>query len=258
MRLATYILTTFVLLSSCRVDNDDLYLDVPKRSGEAEGRAIGESEPLIPIFIELDQDGEASEFAVSYTMQVEETSMRSSYNLDTENLSYRFRYLSFDQSETIKFEDGKASIRLSGLPTNQTGSVIMEILEGEIVKLQAKEDDVTLNPGRNSLKLHMKAVEQEQDEQDNNQNESVTSFADVRSIFTNNCVRCHGSQAQGGLNLSNYPFQSNMLSGQQAIVSRILETISGASPSMPPPPAQKLSAGDVEKIKKWQSDGLKN
>lgn len=82
-------------------------------------------------------------------------------NLDLNNLTYKFAYLTKTQSDKILFDAaGKATLTFASLPANQAGTVSLEILEGTTVKLRGTADNVTLKVGQaNKIPLELKPVD---------------------------------------------------------------------------------------------------
>lgn len=92
------------------------------------------------------------------------------------------------------------------------------------------------------------------------------AYVAVQTIFTNNCMPCHGGGGRGpagGVDLSNY--DGVMKGGRSGPVvvagdpasSKLVKLISGPNPGMPKnkPP---LSANDVKTISDWIQSGAKN
>lgn len=84
---------------------------------------------------------------------------------------------------------------------------------------------------------------------------TVTFSRSVVPILATNCYACHAANiAEGGVVLSNY-------SGVKAKVDqgRLIGAITHAPGFVPMPQgASKLSACDIDKIKKWVADGAPN
>lgn len=92
------------------------------------------------------------------------------------------------------------------------------------------------------------------------------AYAAVQTIFTNNCMPCHGGGSRGpagGVDLSSYDgVIKGGRSGPVVVAgdpagSKLVKMISGPTPSMPKnkPP---LSASDVKTISDWIQAGAKN
>ena len=80
------------------------------------------------------------------------------YAINTSNLHYKFQYLTAKQDGDIKFDtSGKAQLIFRNLPSEQSGTVQLDILDGTTVKLTGSATNVTLAKGKNtdlSLTLH--------------------------------------------------------------------------------------------------------
>jgi hypothetical protein len=86
-------------------------------------------------------------------------------------------------------------------------------------------------------------------------NPSGVSFAgDIQPILGTNCTGCHsGATISGGVNLSTY-------AGVQAVAQsgKLYNAVSQNGLATPMPPNGKLPACDIQRIKVWISEGIKN
>lgn len=82
-------------------------------------------------------------------------------NLNLDNLTYKFKFLTVEKSEKITFDaQDKASLTIPGLPVDKPGTVSLEVLEGTVVKLRGTLDNVTLKAGvANKLPLELNPVD---------------------------------------------------------------------------------------------------
>ena len=83
----------------------------------------------------------------------------------------------------------------------------------------------------------------------------LTYSQDIKPILDNNCVECHHAGGRDP-DLSQFPFQSKKLSGQQAIVQKIVDVTGGTSPKMPPGQRDKLTSSQVNTVSQWLGEGL--
>lgn len=103
---------------------------------------------------QLNQSGSGSIAATLY-----EASLKNDFNVDTANLNYRFSYLGKSDSGSVRFVNGSARIGLSGLQPNQSGTVILEIYEGQTLRLKGETANVSLQPGANNLSMTLRLVQ---------------------------------------------------------------------------------------------------
>ncbi|HOZ87277.1 MAG TPA: hypothetical protein PL029_05935 [Bacteroidia bacterium] len=83
---------------------------------------------------------------------------------------------------------------------------------------------------------------------------NVSFSADIQTILNTNCIGCHsGASLSGGVNLSAY-------GGAQTVAQsgKLVNATSQNGQSAPMPPNSKLPACDVQKIKVWVEEGIKN
>ncbi len=83
------------------------------------------------------------------------------YAINLDNLSYKFKYLDKELSEKITFDaGGKASLKFKDLPSETSGTVSLEVLDGATVKLRGSVDNVVLKKGENTtVALVLKLVD---------------------------------------------------------------------------------------------------
>ena len=97
-------------------------------------------------------------------VSLDEGVIRAKYRVDTNNLEYTFRYLDFEDSNKISFEEGKAQLTFKGLEAGKTGEMVLELSEDGIVKLRAAKADVTLVTGEeNRIALVLEEVDGDTD-----------------------------------------------------------------------------------------------
>lgn len=77
---------------------------------------------------------------------------------------------------------------------------------------------------------------------------------DVKPILEDHCLECHSAEAT--LDLSSFPFASDYDTDQRTIVDKILSKVGGTPAAMPPGNRPKLTAVQVQTIRKWREDGL--
>jgi mono/diheme cytochrome c family protein len=83
---------------------------------------------------------------------------------------------------------------------------------------------------------------------------NVSFASSIQPVLNSNCIGCHsGSTLSGGVNLSTY-------SGVQAVAQsgKLVNAVSHNGQATPMPPNGKLPACDIEKIKSWVQEGIKN
>jgi hypothetical protein len=73
-------------------------------------------------------------------------------------LEFKFSYAGVDKAGDIVFVDGKARIEITQLPVNQKGTMVMQLFENSVMKLEGTKDNVTLRAGANSESLSLKIV----------------------------------------------------------------------------------------------------
>jgi mono/diheme cytochrome c family protein len=80
---------------------------------------------------------------------------------------------------------------------------------------------------------------------------SVTYEANIKAIFTANCIQCHGNPPTQGAPKSYITYNQ-----VKADVNTIISRINSASSPMPPSPNSPLSQAQKNLIQKWKDDGL--
>jgi len=142
-----------ISVTGCHRDSQEIVQDHPR--GNAQSDELSQSQNQ--------NDGVTNHHVVGnggaeMMVPVMETSLRSRIDLDMDNLKYRFSFLTIRREEELKFENGRASIKISGLPTGEKGDIVFEILENNVVRLRGVDSDRTLNPGRNTSNIKMELV----------------------------------------------------------------------------------------------------
>jgi hypothetical protein len=94
----------------------------------------------------------------SLSAVLDERQLKDQFNINTANLSYRFTYLGKSESGAIRFSGGKSRVSLSKLKPGQTGTVSLEISEGNVLRLKGEQANVTLRPGQNEMSLNLRSV----------------------------------------------------------------------------------------------------
>ena len=108
-----------------------------------------EKKPDINTTVTSNGDGQAA-------VVLDEQQLKSAYAIDTTNMTYKFEYLGKSQQGAISFVNSKATLTFKDLPSEQSGTVKLELLEASVVKLSATQDNVVLKkgvPNQISLKL---------------------------------------------------------------------------------------------------------
>lgn len=85
---------------------------------------------------------------------------------------------------------------------------------------------------------------------------ALLAFAEVKPIFDDLCVKCHGpSDAKGGVDLSSHDkiLSRRSVNPGEAASSRVIRLIK--SKRMPPPNEPQPSPEDVDKLTQWINDG---
>jgi hypothetical protein len=73
-------------------------------------------------------------------------------------LEFKFTYVGTEKTGPITFADGKARMEIRDLPINQNGTMVMQLFENAVLKLEGTKDNVTLRAGVNSESLSLKVV----------------------------------------------------------------------------------------------------
>jgi hypothetical protein len=80
----------------------------------------------------------------------------------------------------------------------------------------------------------------------------LTWSKDVKKIIDRSCVECHSTGGRSP-NLAAWPFGTSEASA--AIVDRVIAVSVGGT--MPPAPRDRLSAAEIDTIRRWKAEGLK-
>jgi cytochrome c551/c552 len=82
-------------------------------------------------------------------------------------------------------------------------------------------------------------------------------YADVQSIFQENCVECHkAAPSRSPLNLAEFPFKnSTTRDTEKQIFDKIVNRMTSTVSPMPPPPDARLSQADQDAILSWINAG---
>ena len=160
MRSAANIIavTLAVLASACVARSPKV--EVPDQSQR--------NNPVVPW---SDQQGQnIGNDRQTVSMSFNESDLKSKFNLNTANLSYKFSYLDRTENNTISFTGGRATITISRLKPNTPGTVSLEIYEGAVLKLKGEKQSFVLTPGQNTLQLELVRVGSPTPPQNNNNN----------------------------------------------------------------------------------------
>jgi hypothetical protein len=113
------------------------------------GESKEDKKPEINTTVLSNGDGQAA-------VVLDERELKSAYAIDTANMTFKFEYLGKTQQGPITFVANKATLQFKDLPSEQSGTVKLELLEAGVVKLTASQENVTLKkgvPNQISLKL---------------------------------------------------------------------------------------------------------
>lgn len=82
----------------------------------------------------------------------------------------------------------------------------------------------------------------------------VTTYASVKSILDDKCVKCHKDTRKS--DFRSYPFASEHYSDQKALIAEIIARVESTdAKKRMPPRGDALSAEDIAKLKDWLQDG---
>jgi len=107
------------------------------------GASKDDKKPDINTIVDTDGAGQAA-------VVLDEQQLKSAYEVDTSNMTYRFEYLGKSQQGAIAFANNKATLVFKDLPSDQSGTVKLELLEANVVKLAATQENVILKKGTQS------------------------------------------------------------------------------------------------------------
>ncbi|MFM8313826.1 MAG: hypothetical protein ACKOA8_06035 [Deltaproteobacteria bacterium] len=82
----------------------------------------------------------------------------------------------------------------------------------------------------------------------------ITYLNHIKPILDAHCIECHSPG--NFLDLSWYPFHSQNLSEQSAIVERMILRVQPGVGQMPPGHRPKLTTDEIETIQQWLQSGL--
>ena len=222
--------------------------------------------------------------------------MFAASNLNTQNMGWRFSYLSVQRDGSLNFTNGAAQIMIDKLPSGQAGDLKLEILEAGTVRYEGILRNQVLNAGTNNLTITLVPVGGTADVliQINIGNGSpqnpistpvpsptpmaspvpgptpiaapnttpgttvtpgmgLTWSKDIKKIMDRACVECHAAGGRSP-NLSTWPLGT--AEATSAIIDRVI-AVSGVGGTMPPAPRDKISAAELDLIRKWKAEGLK-
>ena len=72
--------------------------------------------------------------------------------------NWRFNYIDVERKGEIRFQDGKASLKIADLPVGKSGDVTLKILENADERLIGESKNVTLTSGANKIELKMRVA----------------------------------------------------------------------------------------------------
>ncbi len=144
--LISMVLGAALFVSGCTKSGPQV---VQVESPKANAGESAEKKPDINTTVDSNGDGQAA-------VVLDENQLKSVYAIDTTNMTYKFDYLGKSQPGSINFVNGKASLNFKDLPSEQSGTVKLELLEAGVVKLSATQDNVILKKGvPNSISLKL-------------------------------------------------------------------------------------------------------
>ena len=80
---------------------------------------------------------------------------------------------------------------------------------------------------------------------------TVTYNADIKSIISNNCIKCHANPPVNGA-----PMSLTTYSQVKSFVDKIITRINSSTNPMPPSPNTPLTQTQKNLIQQWKDDGL--
>ncbi len=95
--------------------------------------------------------------SIPITLDAKELKQR--YALDTTNLTYHFKYQATDTTGPITFTGDKATLTFSGLKPNEKSDLVLELLQGNAVKLRGEVKGLVLNAGAQRIDLKLSPVD---------------------------------------------------------------------------------------------------
>lgn len=220
---------------------------------------------------------------VTMAVPLDEKELQSAYKLDTTNLSYHFKYIDVERSETLTFKDGAAKIEFTGLTAGKAGDLILELLEANVVKARGTVKELSLKAGKNDIKIHFDAVTDgssaigdlsinvkidnggsggQSGTNPGTGNSSGGSGGasgdpskvgfnrDVKPLLAAACGECH--HAGKTYDFTKYPFGPG---SPEVEADKLLASVASGG-KMPPAPRDKMPAAAIETLKKWKEQGL--
>ena len=73
-------------------------------------------------------------------------------------LEFKFSYAGVEKTGPITIANGKARMEITDLPINQVGTMVMQLFENSVMKLEGTKENVTFKAGVNSESLSLKVV----------------------------------------------------------------------------------------------------
>ncbi len=108
------------------------------------------------------QNGNAdagAQVASSIPITLDAKQLKQRYALDTTNLTYHFKYQATDTTGAITFTADKATLTFSGLKANEKSDLVLELLQGNVVKLRGEVKDLILSAGAQRIDLKLSPVD---------------------------------------------------------------------------------------------------
>lgn len=220
-------------------------------------------------------------------VRFEEASLRSTFQVATESLSYRFQYIDIVRQGPLTFINGSAEIKIQGLPVGKSGLLKLEIYEASKLAIIGEKANVTLQAGANSEKLVLSKVDENSrggisidlkldnirslidgtplpptppspgptpgapdpiDPPSGPQPELDAKGQAAMAVIIKHCSECHHS---GRPNVfTQLPFKSATSNDSKVIMQKIIAT--SESGTMPPQPRDRLTAEEIATLKAWQ------
>lgn len=200
---------------------------------------------------------EQSEFGV----ELDEEQLVAVFAVNTEALSYKFTYMEVLKNGPIEFNEQKAKLVFSALPTGKTGNLTLEILEAGVPKLRGTQAGVTLQAGSNQVRLVLNGVNGGQIQPEPSPENPSVTYATVKPILDNKCVRCHSAtgSAKGNVLFDTFPFtitNKTRFPDMPTLMRKVVQTVEMPNATMPQG-NPGLPQSEVNQLKAWIAAGLK-
>lgn len=223
-------------------------------------------------------------------VRFEEAALRSTFQVATESLSFKFQYIDIVRQGPLTFTNGSAEIKIQGLPVGKTGLLKLEIFESSKLVIFGEKANVTLQAGTNSEKLVLSKVGENSrgdisielrldnirslidgtptppapgpgtnplpGEQDPAPTDPPNRFgqeldATGKTAMAILMKHCSECHHAGRPNdFTQLPFRSASSNDSKVILQKIIAT--AESGTMPPQPRDRLTAEEIATLKAWQ------